>query len=110
MTDPPLAPISGPLGEDDLCMVITSDELAAIVTACHALGIEFATMRLVHRHGSPWIEIGMIEHDRKARVWTETMTMPGVASVRKLALWRYTLAVYLLEDGAVVEGPIWEPT
>jgi hypothetical protein len=106
---PHLHPIPATLGEDDLMFMATSEELAAIAAAIAELQIAFAVTRLIHRDGSPWIEIDAIETDRVARAWTDQIAAEPRRTVR-LALWRYTLAVYRVgADSAVEDEPIWTP-
>lgn len=116
--DPPipvppwLSPLRSPLGIDDLCLVLSRRELDAIADALDGLGLGDAQLRLVHRDGSPWIELDVVEvperyvvafHERVQRLGRERAS-------RRFALWRYTGAVYELDEhGAVPDDPIYRP-
>jgi hypothetical protein len=91
---------------DDLRFVASLDELEASVAALRALGVEHAQVLLTHRDGSPWIEIDAVPVPETEAGWPEHW---GQAPHR-LALWRYTLAVYVVgPDGAVPDDPIYRP-
>jgi hypothetical protein len=98
-----LQPQRAQLGPDDLCVVITTAELASLSAALElelGIGGVPTQVRIVHREGSPWIEV---DAHRPALEQSERATV-------RLALWRYTLAVYRVgDDEAVEDDPIWTP-
>ena len=115
--DPPtpiphyLAPIRVALGESDLRIVATLRELAAVCAVLHELGLDTANVMLTQRDGSPWLEIDAVAAPEQALTLGETARFAldhgGVVS---LALWRYTLAVYRIDEhGAVEDDPVWRP-
>lgn len=97
----------------DLVFVISTDELMAIAAFIGGdMNLHPAILRLVHREGSPWIEFSAVQIDRQARAWTDELSAELLAElggrVRRFALWRYTLAVYRIEDdGSVGDDPVW---
>ena len=116
--DPPsplprwLHPLRGALGADDLCIVLSRRELDAIAAALRALELDDAQLRIVARDGSPWIELDVVtvsEH-LDAPFGELVRVVLEQTSSRRLALWRYTCAVYELDEhGAVPDEPIWRP-
>lgn len=115
--DPPspiptwLTPQRMALGASDLRMVATLHELRAVVAVLVLLGLEQANVMLTHRDGSPWIEIDAVAAPEQQLTLGETarfaLEQGGVVS---LALWRYTLAVYRVVNGAVEDDPVYRPT
>lgn len=113
--DPPtpvplhLAPIEAPLGPEDLRIVLTTDELRAVVETCEMLDLDLGYVMLTQRDGSPWVEIAVAETERVARPFDPATATP-IRAATKLALWRYTCAVYRLDEfGAVEDDPIFRP-
>jgi hypothetical protein len=100
-----LHPLSSALEvPDDLIVVLRAEELAQIARAVAAI-VDARSVRVVHRDGSPWIELGVATGPELAEPFPPAdMSRYGV---RRLALWRYTLAVYELDEhGAVGDDPI----
>lgn len=89
---------------NDLRLVLTLDELETIGRALRRLGLEDAHVMLTHREGSPWLEADAVRVPRHAgEQWPSGWQHAPV----RLALWRYTLAVYeLTADGAVSDDPL----
>lgn len=91
---------------DVLRFTATLDELDAAVTALRSLGLRQAQVMLTHRDGSPWLEVDAVPVPVSEADWPTTW----VEAPHRLALWRYTLAVYIVgHDGAVVDDPIYRP-
>lgn len=100
------------LGPDDLMVLLTFDELMAIGVFATERQIDPAVFQLVHREGSPWIELTTYPMDRYARVWSDRLAAEHDREqpVGHYALWRYTLNIYEIgSDGAVGDDPIWKP-
>lgn len=97
--DPPnpipawLMPLGGPLGDEDLCIVLSSRELEAVAQLLIFERL-MGQLMLTHRDGSPWLEVAVaVEH-------------PAPRSAR-YAIWRYTGRVYRVgADGAVEDDPL----
>jgi hypothetical protein len=92
---------------NDLRLVATLDELEAVVGALRSLELDQAQVMLTHREGSPWLEADAVRVPRHAgERWPSGWQQAPV----RIALWRYTLAVYVVgPDGAVADDPIYRP-
>lgn len=99
-----LRPLDGPLGLGDLQIVLRTEELERLGRAI-ALVQDARTVRILHRDGSPWVEMDVITAPPDAEPFPPAdVSRYGHES---FALWRYTLAVYRVGlDGAVEEDPI----
>lgn len=115
--DPPtpvplwLAPQRLALGEGDLRIVLTTFELRCVADALDALGMSNANAMLTQRDGSPWIEIDAVAQLPTNLAYADVEEIAALADgAIRLALWRYTGAVYRIgESGAVDDDPIWRP-
>jgi hypothetical protein len=90
-----------------LRLAATLDELDAAVAALRSLGLRHAQVMLTHRDGSPWLEVDAVQIPRHAgEAWPDSWR----DAPTRLALWRYTLAVYIVgRDGAVADDPFYRP-
>lgn len=105
-----LRPLRGALMGDDLRVAVTVDELRSIAAALDVLAVEHGNTLITQRDGSPWLEVDVVRTGRYVESWPPTPEMLARAKPIRLALWRYTLAVYLVgDDGAVNEDPIYRP-
>lgn len=84
----------------------TADELRAIAHAFNVLELAYANVMLTWRDGSPWIEVAAVPTRAHAVASSSPTELTTYEPIR-LALWRRTRAVHLVEpDGAVVEDPL----
>jgi hypothetical protein len=94
--------LRAPLGDDDQVITLTTEEHAQLALVIANVA-DARTMRIVHRDGSPWIELDVAVGPEMA----EPFPPVGHYAVHRFALWRYTLAVYAIgADGAVDDDPL----
>lgn len=78
-----------------LRFVASLDELVTVSGALTRLGLDDAQIMLTHREGSPWLEIAAVPVPRAAGdAWPSSWDAAPV----RLAVWRYTHAVYRVEE------------
>jgi hypothetical protein len=91
---------------NDLRLVASLDELDAAVSALRSLGLKHAQVLITHRDGSPWLEVDAVPVPATEAEWPSAWA----DAPHRLALWRYTLAVYVVgSDGAVADDPFYRP-
>lgn len=88
----------------DLVVVLRTEELAQIAKLMERVA-DARSVRIVHRDGSPWVEIDVACGPEIAEPFPPNdLEAYGVHS---FALWRYTMAVYVVgPDGAVDDDPM----
>jgi hypothetical protein len=112
-----LYPPRTPLDDGEQVLAPSAEELRALTTALDACeGFPLMT-RIVHRDGSPWIEISVAcGPERPPATLDEAerlaiLSRPDGYRVERFALWRYTLRLYRIgPDGAVEDDPIDQPS
>lgn len=99
------------LGPGDLRIVLTDFEMRCALDALEELGMVNANVMLTQRDGSPWVEIDAVAQLPANLAFADVEEIAALAEgAARLVLWRYTGAVYRLDEhGAVEDDPIWRP-